>query len=299
MEREELKEGVTHGNVSFPLACYRWDTNKQFFVRLHWHDETELVFFQKGKFIVDINMKKYRIDAPALMFITSGDIHSIIAEEGCKESAVVFDLKMLSFEYFDAIQYQIIRPLLEKKIQFPKFILSEDPIWTEMLSLYRKIFNESKHKKLASYMKVKAYIYQLIAVLYQNKKLQYAEDIKEYDSYKIENAKKVLIYIRENYNQKISLDDMAKRMGMNTQYFCRYFKKLTGKTPTAYINEIRIEKAAEYLLQSDRKILDIAMACGYENMGYFIKRFKEYKQVSPSEYRKQRSQNSVINYQNK
>ncbi|WP_242834222.1 hypothetical protein [Clostridium pasteurianum] len=57
MEMEELKEEVTHGNVSFPLACYKWNANKQFLVKLHWHDETELVFFQKGKFIVDINMK--------------------------------------------------------------------------------------------------------------------------------------------------------------------------------------------------------------------------------------------------
>ena len=74
---------------------------------------------------------------------------------------------------------------------------------------------------------------------------------------------------------------------MNTQYFCRYFKKLVGKTPTEYINDVRIEKAKELLAESDDKIIDIAIACGYDNIGYFIKRFKEQKHMSPSQYRKQ------------
>lgn len=286
MEREQLKEEVTHGNVSFPLACYKWNANKQIFVKLHWHDETELVFFQKGKFIVDINMKKYKIDAPAFMFITSGDIHSIIGEERVRESAVVFDLKMLSFEYFDGIQYHIIRPLLEKKIQFPKFVFSKDSIFIEMGKIYRKIIKESRCEELSSCIRVKSYIYQLIALLYENKKFYYSDDIKEEDNYKIANVKKILTYIHDNYSQKITTNDMAKLVGMNSQYFCRYFKKLIGKTPTGYINEIRIERASEYLLQTEMKIIDIAMACGYENMGYFIKRFREYKHMSPSEYLK-------------
>ena len=50
---------------------------------------------------------------------------------------------------------------------------------------------------------------------------------------------------------------------MNTQYFCRYLKKLLGKTLTEYINEIRIEKASEYLAETNYKIIDIAVSCGY------------------------------------
>ena len=89
---------------------------------------------------------------------------------------------------------------------------------------------------------------------------------------------------------------MAAVLQMNPQYFCRYFKKATGKTPTEYINEVRVEKAAEYLYRTDRKIIDIALECGYDNIGYFIKRFKEEKGMLPSEYRK--SQNNAINGQN-
>ena len=73
---------------------------------------------------------------------------------------------------------------------------------------------------------------------------------------------------------------------MNEQYFCRYFKKNIGKTITEYINVIRVEKAATALAETEDKIIDIAAACGFDNTGYFIRRFKKEKGMTPSEYRK-------------
>ncbi len=286
MEKEELRENTTHGTVNFPLANYKWNSNKQFIVNLHWHDETELIFLKKGSFTVTVNMKEYKITEPTFMFVNSGDIHSVVSDGGCVESAIVFDLKMLSFEYFDAIQYKIIRPLIEGKIQFPLFILEDNIIRKNIETLYEKIISESDQNKLSSYMKVKSYLYQLIACLYESKSFLNTDNIEENDTYKIENVKKVLTFIHKNYSQRISLDEMASIVGMNTQYFCRYFKRLIGKTLTEYINEVRIEKAAECLIKTDAKIIDIAICCGYDNIGYFIKRFKDQKNVSPSEYRK-------------
>lgn len=281
-----MKENTIHGTVNFPLAHYIWNSDKQFIVNLHWHNETELLFFQKGSFSVTINMNKYNITKPTFMFINSSDIHSIISESGCSESAIVFDLKMLSFEYFDAIQYKIIRPLIEKKIQFPLFILEDDEIWSNIKILYEKIMMESQENKLSSYIKVKSYLYQLIACLYETNSFFNTDSLEENDTYKIENIKKVLTFIHKNYSKRISLDQIASLAGMNSQYFCRYFKKLTKKTLTEYVNEIRIEKASEFLIKTDEKIIDIAICCGYDNIGYFIKRFKEQKNLSPYKYRK-------------
>lgn len=286
MEREELKENVVHGTVSFPLGNYEWNDDKKCVVKLHWHNEIEIIYLKKGIFTLNINMKEYEIESPAFVFINSGEIHSIEGVECSRESAIVFDLKMLSFEDFDGIQYKIISPLIKKKMQFPQFILGNDELWDLVKELYDKISVESGNNKLSSYMKVKAYLYELIAALYERNRFLCEDNIDENYNYKIENAKRVLTFIQKNYERKISLDDAAAIVGMNTQYFCRYFKRLIGKTLTEYINEVRIEKAVEYLIESDYKIIDIAVECGYENIGYFIKRFKEIKGMSPSEYRK-------------
>ena len=291
-----LKEEAVHGTVKFPLAVYRYEGEGEFTVKIHWHEETEIIYLKKGRFCMDINMQKYRIHSPALLFVGSGDIHGLYGEKGCEESAVVFDMKMLSFEHYDSVQHQMINPLLKHTVQFPGAVTERDGMWEELVELYGKVLTEAVKETPEARMRVKAYLLQIFACLYENGKFVHMGDHADYDGKRIENVKKVLGFIQENYGQRITNQDMAAVLQMNPQYFCRYFKKIMGKTPTEYINEVRVEKAAEYLCRTDRKIIDIALECGYDNIGYFIKRFKEEKGVLPSEYR--RSQNNVIDGQN-
>lgn len=286
MLKENLKEEISHGSPAFPLASYRWQGETIYFVKLHWHQETELIYFEEGKFQVRVNMKEYNIVAPAFLFVSPGDIHSINLIKGQKESALVFDMKMLSFEQYDSIQYKIIRPLLDGKIHFPQLIYPNEYIWDRLKELYESMMKNLEQKTLSSYLKVKSDLYEMIAIMYEKGYFITEAELVESDKNKIVDIKKVLTYIHDHYNERIFIKDIADNMGMNHQYFCRYFKKLMGKTVTEYLNEIRIEKATEYLLQTENKIVDIAMMCGYDNIGYFIKRFKEAKGKTPSAYRK-------------
>ena len=72
---------------------------------------------------------------------------------------------------------------------------------------------------------------------------------------------------------------------MNSQYFCRFFKSVIGKTPIDYINNYRIEKSVELLVTTNDKILNICYSVGFDNFSYFIKTFKKIKNCTPSEYR--------------
>ena len=81
-------------------------------------------------------------------------------------------------------------------------------------------------------MRVKAYLLQMFACMYENGKLVHMEGMADYEGKKIENVKRVLGFIQKNYGQRITNQDMAEVVQMNAQYFCRYFKRVTGKTPT-------------------------------------------------------------------
>ena len=72
---------------------------------------------------------------------------------------------------------------------------------------------------------------------------------------------------------------------MNFDYLNRSFKKQTGVTIFAYLNQIRIQKAKELLTQTDQKVGDIAAAVGIENRTTFLRVFKKYEGISPIEYR--------------
>ena len=61
---------------------------------------------------------------------------------------------------------------------------------------------------------------------------------------------------------------------------------MTGRTPIEYLKIYRIEKASKKLLNTDEAVTDIAFSCGFNDLSYFIKTFKELKNITPAQYRK-------------
>ena len=97
----------------------------------------------------------------------------------------------------------------------------------------------------------------------------------------IEFAKK---YISENLTEKISLDDVADKLGLNSAYFSHLFKKETGTSFVEYRMQLRMEKAMKLIDSSNMKITEIANSLGYEDLSHFTKTFKKYTGLSPSKY---------------
>lgn len=306
MDMHSLKENARHGTVSFPLALYEWKGTKDWKVPLHWHEEMEFIYFKEGTFNVWLNAREFLIHAPAIMCVHAGELHSLSLSARGEESAVVFNLNILSFEHYDAIQAKLIRPLMDGRLRLPVMIEHTDPLFSKVKNYYTKIKQKIKEMnryssgneigKNSSYLQIKLLLFDILSLLYENHYLQPVKDIQNENEHQIENLKKVLMYIKENYSSPIRLEELASLVNLNAQYFCRYFKDHLGKTTTEYINEIRIEKAAEALLETNGKIITIAQDAGFDNIGYFIRKFKQEKGVTPSQYRKEaKYQNSVIN----
>ena len=289
MANTSLKENRTHGTVQYPVALYEWNGENEWHVVPHWHEEMEWIYFQRGDFPVWINTKEYQVHAPAFMCIHPEELHALILEKDGIESAVVFPVDILCFERYDAAEAKVLGPLAEGKLRMPVLCQSGDAAFEELSACYKEIeqmLRQMKEQKNMFYLNIKAKMLELIAVAYKYDLLtrQVREGREEAGT--VENLKKVLQYIGEHYSSPIRLSELAELVNMNEQYFCRYFKKNIGKTITEYINVIRVEKAATALAETEDKIIDIASACGFDNIGYFIRRFKKEKNMTPSEYRK-------------
>lgn len=90
-----------------------------------------------------------------------------------------------------------------------------------------------------------------------------------------------LMFIEENYNQSLSIPDIAYSYNLSESTFRRYFKKTTGLSPVDYIKKIRMERA-EALLQSNiYSVKDVAELVGIPDPAYFSKAYKQYYGVSP------------------
>ena len=91
--------------------------------------------------------------------------------------------------------------------------------------------------------------------------------------------------LESHFADSISMKDLARKVGISPRHFIRRFKKATDETPLSYLQQIRIEKAKDYLETTLETVNEITQVIGYENSSSFRKLFKEATGLSPSEYR--------------
>lgn len=94
-----------------------------------------------------------------------------------------------------------------------------------------------------------------------------------------------LAYIEHNFQNDISVEDIAKVCGLNRTYFGKIFKEAIGKTPQEFLLNYRMVKATEFLKLTRLSIRDIGQAVGYENQLHFSRAFKNIYGISPREWR--------------
>ncbi|GAA3406968.1 AraC family transcriptional regulator [Paenibacillus hodogayensis] len=93
-------------------------------------------------------------------------------------------------------------------------------------------------------------------------------------------------YIHEHYQEPLTVQQLASLEHYNRSYYADWFWKQTGKTPTAYIQEVRLRKAKELLRTTSLSILHIAIQVGLEHQSSLTRLFQKYEHVTPSEYRR-------------
>jgi len=79
----------------------------------------------------------------------------------------------------------------------------------------------------------------------------------------------------------------AGQLGMSESRFSRFFRRATGNTFVDFVNRVRINRACQLLMESDRYITQICYDVGFNNVANFNRRFREIKGMTPSEFRHQ------------
>ncbi|MEK5026747.1 helix-turn-helix domain-containing protein [Paenibacillus sp. FSL M7-1046] len=93
-------------------------------------------------------------------------------------------------------------------------------------------------------------------------------------------------YVMNHIGEKVGMEEMANRLGLNPTHFSRLFKLDTGLTFIEFVTRIKMERAQDLLNQSNLTIVDIAEQLGYDNASYFIKLFRNFSGMTPAEFRK-------------
>ena len=277
MDYSSLYENKKRGSFDFPIELYYVDdTHPQYQMPLHWHLEYELILVMKGSFELTLEGKTHTLYSGDCAWIGDGVIHGGVPRD-CIYECVVFDLGRLLKN----------TPICRRNAD--EFIADETGHTCVFKKgcpqgqLADKIF-EAMEKEQKGYEWITVgLLWQLMAELLREKNFSGQSAVNRSKAMRM---KKVLTFIRENYENPITLDELSAVAKMAPRYFCRAFSEMTGKTPIAYLNYYRIEQAGERLLLTDDSVTDIALSCGFNDMSYFSKMFARHKGVSPSVYRK-------------
>lgn len=120
--------------------------------------------------------------------------------------------------------------------------------------------------------------------LSENKALLSSSDMSQLASENEQKIDVVLKYISDNYTNYITLEDVAKVASMTTNSFCRFFKRMTNKSFTEFLNEVRIRNASRLLVQNNLSIAEVGYSVGFNTPTNFNKRFKQIMGCTPSRF---------------
>lgn len=288
--RRSLKESRSHGDERLPFGTYwfRYGSGEHV-IDCHWHDEAEIFYCIEGETLFQVDTDYFPISAGDAVFIDGGDLHAAHAhgKEGCTFFSFVFDTNLLlASVHYDAVQENLIIPFQERTATFPRIIKQKEEDQLNLLSHIASIMKKCKERLPGYEGAVKGHLFLMLSdIVSQNKACNRLTNNRN-ESSKIERLKTVIEYIQLNYHNPIRLSELAVLVPMSEGQFCRFFKSMTRQTPMDYINSYRIRQAIELLRQPDRKISDIALEVGYDNISYFIRVFRKVMNCSPSEFRK-------------
>lgn len=236
----------------------------------NWHENLEIQFCMDGAGTVLLDGKKHSIHKDDIVLINSNVIHYtgtdseltydclIVGTDFCKQ----MDLDISFSDFKSIIKSQRIADMF---LQFKK-------IYSDLSYPYRK----------ANLNKILLQILLELTEYCDINKAAAKEKSKGY-----ERVKLTIIYIRENYNSKITLEQIARFVLCDKYTLCKEFKKFTGQTVFENLNNYRCLKAAQYLSEGIT-VTQAASLCGFENFSFFSKTFKKHIGTLPSKYKNAR-----------
>lgn len=109
-------------------------------------------------------------------------------------------------------------------------------------------------------------------------------------------VKDIALCIQENLTDDISIEEMAQKLNISYYYMCHIFKEKNGDSVSVYRNKKRMEIAMRRLIETEERIADIALACGFNNISYFTELFTKMVGCNPSNFRTLNKDKIFLNF---
>ena len=283
------KELTQHGNEQFPfLVSYqKLSEYESGSFMWHWHPEIEITYVQKGTMCYKVNHMVYHLKEGDIVFNNSGALHSGTMEnqEDCAYIPVTFDPRLIYGFFQSTINSKYVDPVIQDSM-LPAICIDQSESWHKPFREYLLRIIALDEKKPDFYeLDITICLQSMWRLLLEH--ITYEPQTSRENSLEYDRIKKILSYIEENYQNKITLNDIAGHIHLCESECTRLFKRHMNTTLFAFLQEYRIERSLEFL-QADQPVSAVADKAGFSDPNYYSKVFAKIKGCSPREYRKHR-----------
>lgn len=254
----------------------------------HYHDSVlEVILCLKGNVTVVASHRKLDLSEGDIIVVNPHDIHYSFSSDSNTLVSFYFDLDNIvvagyndtniKTSYFDCYKESLSVEQRKKMGRVMRILLS--------LLFFKQ--NEDKMQKSTFVTHQKHLSEELIRVLLDEFQLFFTPNISNPYSKELKaRFERVMAYLMENYQDKITVAEISSMENINSNYFSQFFKKTTCIGVTKLLAFIRSHESEIFLLESDFDITDIAYECGFSDPKAYYKAFKEIYDNSPNQHRK-------------
>lgn len=257
------------------------DREQIFYDKLHQHAEVQVSYLKEGygKLLVNDNVLSYR---PGDIYIIGSEVPHLFRSEPRGEEVS----HMISFfltedglgrDFFRKKELEVVRPFWDRSRRGMVIRSQDHDLDEHFLAL-------PGHSAFDQFLGVLGLLKELSTCKGEVlNSFRYERGITDADG---ERLQVVFDQVVRNFRDPISLDNIASKVHMTPNAFCRYFKTRTDKTFFEYLIAVRVEHACEMLTTNKEvAIANVAYACGFRTLSHFNRKFREITGVTPKLYR--------------
>ncbi|GFZ31448.1 AraC family transcriptional regulator [Clostridium zeae] len=248
---------------------------------LHWHNYIEILYVVKGSVFVNINAGTYELIENEIEIINVDEAHRIFSKD--KDNKVlIFHIDPYFFEkYYNDIKNMFFYTNSSEEGA------QENEDYDELRTFLSIVLCELVQKSDNYDEEIENTLVELLYHLINNFHylMHEQEELRENDE-QLDRYHRISKYIYNNYNNNITLQDIADKEFLSTHYLSHEIKYSTGYSFTELINLTRVEESVKLLLDTDKPISEISEEVGFSHTRYYNKNFKFYYKTTPLNYRK-------------
>ncbi len=254
-------------------------------VRWHYHDEYELhlILETSGRVFIGDYIGHF---SPGHLVLTGPRVphnwvSTNIPEEGVQLRDVVLQFPHEPLELMGnrIPEFRDIFPMLNRSLYGIEFFGMQE----KAVGRFARIRDTTGFTRLLEFM-------TLLGELAQSNDFRLLSSVQMQssdDDASLTKISSAINFILENYNTDLSMSKLSHDLGMSESKFSRFFRTATGNSFTDFVNRLRINRACQLLMETDRYVINVCYEVGFNNVANFNRRFLDVKGMTPTEFRNQ------------